>query len=338
LVIVLVFVWNAVRIGRGGESFWRIGVTRYGGMRLVWPQELWARLCKWVSVMRYFFASPVVNGVLMLGLPALAWNALPVACSTRHRWGRASAADFLLLSFCLIYFLVHWLWAFPVWDRYLLPLAPLLAISLGRILSLLAPYLHLIAARFRCCTQLIWRLLPCLTGQFIPPGREVPAISWANARLAPTIVAGDFVARLTLLTSLILLLLAPAWHAARSRYPVGGDHGAYDGIDVVASFLRELPEGAVVYHHWLGWHYDYYLFDAPVYLAYWPTPAWLARDVQVFGATDPRYATFPSWESSARVEWVLASVGYGLTPVLTTVRRDGTTSFIIYRILPLSDR
>ena len=123
--------------------------------------------------------------------------------------------------------------------------------------------------------------------------------------------------------------------AAQSRYLVGGDHGAYDGIDQVAAFLRAQPEGAVVYQHWLGWHYAYHLFDAPVYLAYWPTPAWLARDVLAFGGREPRYVTFPSWESSARVERALAGVGYGLEPVLTTTRRDGTLSFTVYHIRPL---
>ena len=105
-------------------------------------------------------------------------------------------------------------------------------------------------------------------------------------------------------------------------------------IDLAAffAFLRGLPEGTVLYQHWLGWHYAYYLFDAPVYVAYWPTPAWLARDVQAFGDREPRYVAFPSWESSARVERALADVGYELQPVLTTTRRDGSFSFTIYRV------
>ena len=101
--------------------------------------------------------------------------------------------------------------------------------------------------------------------------------------------------------------------------------------------MRGLPEGAVVYHHWLGWHYASYLFDAPVYLAYWPTPAWLAQDVQAFGAREPRYIAFPSWESPARAARALAGVEYELSPELTTTRRDGTRSFTVYHIQPLSD-
>jgi hypothetical protein len=181
--------------------------------------------------------------------------------------------------------------AFPIWDRYLLPLVPVLAVLLGRILALLASYLRSTAGG--------WLFGIC---------------------------------RLSSVFSLVIFLAFPAWNAAHSRYPVGGDHGAYDGIDEVAAFLHRLPEGAVVYQHWLGWHYADYLFDAPVYLAYWPTPAWLAQDVRIFGAREPRYVVFPSWESSARVERALAGVGYGLVSVLTTTRRDGTRSFTVYQI------
>ncbi len=287
LVIGLVFAWDRVRGAQGAESFWRMGVTGYGGLRLIWPQELWPRLRGWSDLMRYFFVSPVVNGALVVGLPALAWNAL-----TRRRRTRESFTDLLLISFSLIYLLLHWLWAFPVWDRYLLSLAPILAILLARVLT-----------RFAHCLQSAighWSLVISHSPLFIVH------------------------------CSLVILLAWPAWNAAHSRYPVGGDHGAYDGIAQVAAFLSHLPEGSVVYQHWLGWHYQYYLFDAPVYLAYWPTPAWLARDVQAFGAQEPRYITFPSWESPARVERALAGVGYELAPVLTTIRRDGTPSFTIY--------
>ena len=288
LVILLVFGWDGIRVAHGADSFWRVGVAGYGGLRLIWPQELWERLRGWVGLMRYLFASSLVNGALLVGLPVLLWRAV-----THRRHTREALTDLLLISFLLTYFLLHWLWAFPVWDRYLLPLAPVLSLLLARTLTIFASHFRsLIAHR-----------------------------SWLIANC-----------------SLFILLILPAWNAAHSRYPVGGDHGAYDGIDEVAAFLRDLPAGAVVYQHWLGWQYAYYLFDGPVYLAYWPTPTWLAQDVQVFGATDLRYITFPSWESSARVERALADVGYGLAPVLTTTRRDGTHSFTVYHVRLLSDQ
>lgn len=278
LVILLMFAWDAVRMTQGAESFWRMGVSGYGGLRLIWPQELWARLREWAELARYLFASSIINTALLVGLPALLWNGI-----ARRPRTRQSLLDFVLVSFLLVYFLFHWLLAFPIWDRYLLPLVPVLSILLARLLSL-----------------------------FI--------------RHSPLAI------RYSLFAILLISLAFPAWTAARSRYGIGGDHGAYDGIDEVAAFLSRLPEGTVVYQHWLGWHYDYHLFDAPVYLAYWPTPAWLARDVLVFGAREPRYVTFPSWESPARVELALASVGYGLEPVLTTTRRDGTRSFTVYHV------
>lgn len=42
----------------------------------------------------------------------------------------------LLALFVLFYTLLHWLWAVPLWDRYLLPLLPLIAVLLGRGVSL----------------------------------------------------------------------------------------------------------------------------------------------------------------------------------------------------------
>ena len=69
----------------------------------------------------------------------------------------------------------------------------------------------------------------------------------------------------------------------RSQYPIGGDHGANDGIDQVADYLKTLPSGTVVYDHWLAWELGYYLGDGFVYLAYFDTPAALADDLRVFG-------------------------------------------------------
>ena len=38
----------------------------------------------------------------------------------------------LVALFVLAYALLHWLWAVPAWDRYLLPVLPIVAALLGR--------------------------------------------------------------------------------------------------------------------------------------------------------------------------------------------------------------
>jgi 4-amino-4-deoxy-L-arabinose transferase-like glycosyltransferase len=287
-VVALVFAWDAVRVGKGADGFWRVGVVGYGGLRLIWPQEVWRRMRDWLGLLHYVFVSPAINALVVIGLPVLVCIGL-----LRRARARTAFADLLLVSFVLIYLLVHWLVAFPAWDRYLLPLVPILAVLLGRIVRIGAS-----RPRF-------------------------PARSWRAS-------ASGFL--------LALLLTVPALKAAAGRYPIGRDRVAYQGIDGVVSFLSRLPEGSVVYHHWLGWHYHHALFDGPVYLAYWPSPAWLARDVQAFGHREPRYVAFPAWESAARVSRALSDVGYALEPALTTARSDGSPSFAVYAIRPSSDQ
>jgi len=128
------------------------------------------------------------------------------------------------------------------------------------------------------------------------------------------------------------LLLPFALQASRSELPIGGDHGAHDGIDQVAEFLRPLPQGAVVYDHWTSWELRYYLFGAPAYVSYFPTPAWLAEDLHVFGRTSPRYVLFPAGESTTHIERALAAENFGLTLALTTTNRAGQPTFALYRI------
>jgi 4-amino-4-deoxy-L-arabinose transferase-like glycosyltransferase len=282
LVVGLAFGWDAARVSQGASSFWQVGVVGYGGLRLIWPQELWPRLGDWVRLMRHLFASPVINGLLLVGLPILVAIGI-----VRHPGARGYLADILLASFLLIYFLFHWLVALPIWDRYLLPLVPILAVLLGRLGRGVASRLSFLSGSWR------------------------------------TVVVGLLLA---------VFLSVPAFQASANRYPIGQERAAYEGIEGIVSFFGELPEGSVVYHHWLGWHYHYTLWDAPIYLAYWPNPAWLVRDVEVFGGREPRYIAFPAWESSARVEHRLNAVGYALDPVMTAVRSDGSLSLTVYQL------
>lgn len=176
-----------------------------------------------------------------------------------------------------------------------------------------------------------WRryLLPVVPVAAVLLGRiaQRAASAGAGGRAPPTRAALASVA-------IVTVLLLPALEASAGGSPVAQDRSVYDGVDEVTTFLTGLDEGSVVYHHWLGWHYHYALFNAPVYLAYWPTPSWLARDVQAFGSEEPRYIAFPPWESSVRIEEALTEVGYRLTPVLASPG-DRQNRFVVYRIRPV---
>lgn len=137
---------------------------------------------------------------------------------------------------------------------------------------------------------------------------------------------------ITLGVILVVLLTAPVLQASRSGLPIGGDHGAYDGIDRIANYmLTQAPVGSVLYHHWLGYHYRFYLYSAPLRLHWYPDFEDLARDAHVY-RREPRYIAFPSWRDSSAVKDALNSASIKLEQVYETKRRDGSFSFRLYRL------
>jgi hypothetical protein len=219
---------------------------------------------------------------LAVGLPVLLIYDLARGVRTR-----AAALDLTLIGFALGYLFLHWLLAFPVWDRYLLGLVPVMCLLIGRLGGVVVRWL------------------------------ENRLYAWSSA-IAVTLV--------------LALMAVPAAQASQSATPFGGDHGPHDGVDRVATLLRSLPTGTVVYDHWLGWVLRYYLWDSNVYVAYFATPQSLAEDLRVFGRTSPRYIVFPANESTTRIERVLAAGGFEISPVLSTQDRHGQQTFTLYRI------
>lgn len=279
--LTAVLMWDRLR---GGAPFWVQQTINYGGIRLAYPSEVMPRLASWASFLPHLLGWPL-SVTAAIGLPLVLIHDL-----TRGARTRAATLDLILVTFATGYFLVHWLLAFPVWDRYLLGLAPVACLLIGRLADLAANVLHRIARRQ--CLRAEWAIL-----------------------------------------IIIVALLAPsAAQAGQSAAPVGGDHGPHDGIDRVAAFFRDIPSGAVVYDHWLGWVLRYYLWDADVYIAYFATPQALAEDLHVFGRSSPRYIVFPANESTTRVERAIASEGFGMSPVLSTCDRRGQPTFTLYRM------
>ncbi|MGD8598761.1 MAG: hypothetical protein PVJ26_17200 [Anaerolineae bacterium] len=158
------------------------------------------------------------------------------------------------------------------------------------------------------------------TRAWVALGRALPARHWR-----PLYV-------MLLLLIIGLGLLRPVTLAAQSRVPVGGDHGAYDGIDELAAYLRDqAPAGSVLYHYWLGYHYRFYLHGAALRLHWYPDLADLIHDAYVY-RRESRYIAFPSFRDSHEIMSGLEQAGFTLVPILETERRDGTTSFRLYRL------
>ncbi len=283
VVAMCVLLWDRTR---GGLPFWVQQTINYGGIRMIYPSELGPRLTGWLDFLPYFFG-PIVGVLGLIGLPILLSRDLTREARTRTAW-----IDLWLLAYTIGFLALHWLLAFPVWDRYLLILVPVAALLVGRLIQ--------------------------------------PVILSACRLAAKTF---HFSVSPSLLLSLILLALLPfSLVAARSGYPIGGDHGANDGIEQVANYLKSLPSGTVVYDHWLAWELGYYMGEGFAYLAYFDTPAALAEDVRVFGSHDNRYVIFPARESPAKVIDAVGQIGYTLKPVFTTQDRFGQTSFTIYQL------
>jgi 4-amino-4-deoxy-L-arabinose transferase-like glycosyltransferase len=282
-VMLLVTGWDALR-WRLRPSFWVQSAVSHGPLHLASGWELGERLAGWSTLLGYVFGSPLLNAILLLGVPFLLWRNRRAVRG--HSETSAIRADWLLATFGTVFVLIHWLFSFRVWDRYLLGLVPLASLLLARVVEQIAA---------RAGTR------------------------WMG-------VIGLVV---------LLLLARPALKAVQEAYPIGGDHGAYQGLEEVIAFFRhEVPDGSVVWHRYLGWHYFHYLFDAPLNLRWYATPEVLAAKVSQ-GSDVANYVAFPAWEKAAEPEAqaALKAVGLCLRPERRVWREDGRLAFAIFRIV-----
>jgi 4-amino-4-deoxy-L-arabinose transferase-like glycosyltransferase len=284
VVLAAAFLWDLVR---GAEvNVWSAGVAANNPHRLARSAEVWLRAAGWLRWARYVTALPPLDAALTL----LVGVTLSTAVLSR-RMARGALGAVLIAAWVIAYAALIWLVAFPLLDRYLLPLVPTLGLLLGWSLAAMG--------------QGRWRL---------PSGRST-------------------VASLGLLV--IAVMLPQAVRASRGAYPVGGDRGAYDGIDEVAAALRDLPAGSVVYYDSLGWPLAYYLYDALIYRAPVGSPAALAADLRTFGDTgDERVLVLPCAESHAEMLAAVRSTGGDVEVLLTTANRYGECTFTVYRLVP----
>ena len=128
------FAWEAAR--SGSFLLWQDQIRNFGGVRLSRSWEMWPRLWNWIDLWQTA-VSPLIYFLFIFASAWLLFQHLrPMQTgqvsfsseSWENKPDTAKKANRLLFIFVLGYGLLHWLWAIPVWDRYLLPLLPLLAL------------------------------------------------------------------------------------------------------------------------------------------------------------------------------------------------------------------
>ncbi len=213
----------------------------------------------------------------------------------KRRTRRGWLLDWAMAAFFVYFVALHTVLSFSVWDRYVLGLAPVAAVLLARVL-----------------------LLPCegLLDRLTRP-------AWAKT------------AYLAALAAFLAAVLAQPTHvASRYGFPVGGDHGAFQGIDDVAEYFKaHAAPGSVIFHKWLAWHYSFYMFDQPVDFYWYPDHQFVLDSARKLPQVE-KYVVFPSWTNPDELRSVLIAGGWEMNEVYQTYRPDGTVSFTIYRIEP----
>jgi hypothetical protein len=214
----------------------------------------------------------------------------------RRRQRSAWLLDWGLATFFVYFVAVHTMLSFSIWDRYMLGLVPVAAVLLARVVLL---PLDILPERVR---------------------------QHKRAMVIYVTVLG------VILTA---VLAAPTQTAVRYGFPVGGDHGAFQGIDDVADYFRaNVPAGSIVFHKWLAWHYSFYMFDLPLEYYWYPDHQFVLDSAEKLPDLR-KYVVFPSWTSADELREVLNEGGWDLTELYRTYRPDGTMSFTIYQIQPL---
>lgn len=332
-VMLLLTGWDALR-WQVRASFWEQSAVSHGPLYLVNWWELGERLAGWSDLLGYVFGSPVLNAIMLLGVPLLLWHGrrAVLAAGKGSEAYRNQASGFtdnsLGLGFDRLNPADTSLRSYPA-GAGLAPSqhSPSFYMCPARADWLLASFSALFFLAHWLLSFSVWdRYLLGL----------VPLTALLLARVVWQAAVRAGIKRASLVgLALAILLAGPAVEAVRGGYPIGGDHGAYQGLEEVIAFFRhEVPARSVVWHRYLGWHYFHYLFGTPLDLRWYTGPAVLAAKASL--ETDaPNYVAFPAWKEAgeAEAQAALGAVDLSLVAERCVWRGDGRLAFTIYRIV-----
>jgi len=287
LVFGAVTYWDSLR-WHNRPSYWDQSLRTYGGVVFVplaeWPQ----RAAEWLRQIGYLSGVPALSALLLFVAGISVWPGRNAAGSRdrERRW------SLLLAGYIVCYLAVHLALSFQPWDRYLLPVLPLICILAGQ--GLLDAWSRL----RRCLPAGAARWAPALPGLIlvyaaslgvtaqIPVGSDIRAYEGVAE-------AAHFLAQQPAGTTVYYDRLG--WHLGYYLYDLPIERSWYDGAAKLAR------EAARVAREHPG------------------APQWLLL---------PRWEI----DSLASLTDALANQGFDARPYATAVAGDGETGPTLYRI------
>ncbi len=263
LVAGPVLWWDSLRWAVA-PSPWDLGAQNVGALTLLPPAQWPGRAAAWLALAWQLQAS---WPVWLLLAAVLTGAGLHVA--TRRADTGAVWPAWLMAGWGVAFLALHVVTSVQVWDRYLLPLAPVLALLAGWGVALIGGATVWVTPRRNAGDRLTQRRKDAQTQHAVRSTQHAVYFRLPAPAFLPVLASVA-----------ILLLAPPAFAAADGRLPVGGDHGAYTGLEDVLALIAEpisnlqapnLPISqsppppaprTVLYHHNLGWQAQFYLFDA----------------------------------------------------------------------------
>jgi len=268
---------------------WSRQFSNFGGLRLAWSWELFGRLNAWAYLWEISLGNWFIIGLVLVSVFILGYRAF-------REGDEAGAHDLLLILFICSYLVLHWILAVPVWDRYLLPLLPFVAILLARGCSMIYRGIeHFLNRSFGAKTANVKAIVP------------------------------------TLFFLLFLVIYWPAvFEAHEGIRPIGGQPVSDQGAWQIAEYLSDEPYGTVLYDHWYSWQWQYHLLDKKVFVSWFPYPEALVEDLQVFGnSPGRRLIILPATIAAQPVIRAIIGAGFDLKQVVKT---DYEPGLILYQI------
>lgn len=270
--VLLLSAWDAAR-GQTTTLF-ALAAANNTPAGIVSAAEIAPRLGAWIDLGRLMLGTPTF---LLIGAAALA----VIARSLRMARLTTTVIDALLAVYVLAYLAAHVLIGFNLYDRYLLPLLPPLAVLGARGGIWLWAWLS--------------RVLPRQEGDLIVGVIALIFVvgGW-NAAEGAVNVGGD---------------------------GGNGRRGVYTGIEEAAAFLNAKPLGAILYDRWLGWELGYYLGEwTDKRKVYYPTIDLLVSGALDQLDPAPRYLPAPIDQPIAAWLDALRAAGFTVTRVYTSAR------------------